>query len=168
MPADDDDVHSDDDEEDDFKIKYEVPYKNATRELVLPSTTSFSKFLTPLSKKMEVSVTHLPAIGYIPSWKPKNSKPLPKLLESADDYESMMDDIEEFRNTCLAKKGGKVKPFSICLSDSSVTTERGGAKVSGIGSSMSYYSHTYDRVRLRRRRYSLLRRSRPPSNRNTS
>jgi hypothetical protein len=127
---DDDDFESNGEEEDDFKIKYEVPYKNATRELVLPATTSFSKFLTALARKMEVSVTHLAAIGYIPSYKPKSSKPLPKLLETTEDYESMMDDIEEFRKNCLKSKSGVVKPFAIVLSDTSAVPERGGAKVS--------------------------------------
>ncbi|KAJ7315400.1 hypothetical protein DFH08DRAFT_972096 [Mycena albidolilacea] len=127
---DDDDFESNGEEEDDFKIKYEVPYKNATRELVLPATTSFSKFLTALARKMEVSVTHLAAIGYIPSYKPKSSKPLPKLLETAKDYESMMDDIEEFRKSCLKSKSGVVKPFAIVLSDTSAAPERGGAKTS--------------------------------------
>ncbi|KAJ7866356.1 hypothetical protein B0H13DRAFT_2066931 [Mycena leptocephala] len=72
---------------------------------------------------MEVSVTHLSAIGYIPSYKPRNPKPVPKLLENAEDYESMMEDIEEYRKSCLKKKNGIVKKFSIALSDTSNTPE---------------------------------------------
>ncbi|KAJ7869467.1 hypothetical protein B0H14DRAFT_3440656 [Mycena olivaceomarginata] len=104
-PANDDEFKSNSEEEDDFKIKYEVPYKNATQELVLPATTSFSKFLAALASKME-------------------------LLETAEDYESMMDDIEEYRNNCLKSKSRVVKPFAIVLSDTSAAPERGGAKTS--------------------------------------
>ncbi|KAJ7842270.1 hypothetical protein B0H14DRAFT_3457013 [Mycena olivaceomarginata] len=85
-------------------------------------------FLAVLSRKMEVSVTHLSAIGYIPSYKPKSSKPLPKLLETAEDYEQMMEDISEFCKDCLVKKNGKVKPFSIALSDTSVAVKGRGSK----------------------------------------
>jgi hypothetical protein len=48
-------------------------------------------------------------------------------LENAEDYESMMEDIEEYRKSCLKKKNGIVKKFSIALSDTSNTPE--GSKV---------------------------------------
>jgi hypothetical protein len=95
--ADEDQVDEDlDSDEEDYTIIFDVPYNNATRELKLPCTTAFSGFLTALARKMEVSVTHLSAIGYIPSYKPRNPKPVPKLLETAEDYESMMEDIEAY------------------------------------------------------------------------
>ncbi|KAJ7133662.1 hypothetical protein C8R43DRAFT_956508 [Mycena crocata] len=124
------DGDSDSDDGEDFAITYEVPYKNATRELRLQSSTSFSAFLTSVSRKMEVSVTHLSEIGYIPSYKPKTAKTRPKLLESAEDYEAMMEDIGAFRTTCLNSKAGKVKPFSIILEDTSGSVDDSkGSKV---------------------------------------
>lgn len=137
------DNDSDSDEED-YSIIYEVPYKNATRELSLPSTTSFAMFLTALSAKMDVSVTHLSAIGYIPSYKPKNPKPLPKLLETSEDYERMMDDISAYRKGCLAKKGRTVKPFSIRLSDTSETPVDGRSKVSALIPELSHHLSILD------------------------
>ena len=125
---DDDDADSDSGDDEEYTIIYEVPYKNATRELPLTSGTSYSRFLIALAGKMEVSVTHLSAIGYIPSYKPKNPKPVPKLLETATDYERMMEDIADYRKTCLNSKSHKVKPFTINLSDTSAAP--GGSKVS--------------------------------------
>ncbi|KAJ7816197.1 WD40-repeat-containing domain protein [Mycena leptocephala] len=122
--SDEDQANEDlDSDEEEYTITFDVPYKSATRELKLPCTTSFGGFLTALSRKMEVSVTHLSAIGYIPSYKPRNPKPVSKLLENAEDYESMMEDIEEYRKSCLKKKNGIVKKFSIALSDTSNTPE---------------------------------------------
>ncbi|KAJ7930343.1 hypothetical protein B0H13DRAFT_1858750 [Mycena leptocephala] len=118
----DEDLDSD---EEDYTIVVDVPYNNATRELKLPCNTSFSGFLTALLKKMEVSVTHPSAIGYIPSYEPRNPKPVPKLLETAEDYESMMEDIEAYRANCLKRKGGTVKKFSIALSNTSNTPTDG-------------------------------------------
>ncbi|KAJ6447847.1 hypothetical protein C8R45DRAFT_1115680 [Mycena sanguinolenta] len=125
-----DNVADDDDseEEEEYTITYEVPFNNATRELKLPCTTTFSQFLTKVARKMEVSVTHLSAIGYIPSYKPKTPKPIPKLLETAEDFESLMTDITEYRQSCLKEKKGTVKPFSIHLSDTSSTPTDGRTK----------------------------------------
>jgi hypothetical protein len=86
---------------------------------------TFAGFLTAVSRKMEVGVTHLSAIGYVASYKPKNPKPVPKLLETSEDYKSLMADITEYRKDCLKKKGGKVKPFSISLTDTSNTPTDG-------------------------------------------
>lgn len=124
---------SDEEEEEDYSIVYEVPFKNASREMVLSSSTSFGKFLVTLGQKMEVSVTHLTAVGYIPSYKPKNSKPVPKLLETSEAYERMMDDIDDYRTACKEKNRGrgKVKPFTIRIVDTSEVVEgRGNPKVS--------------------------------------
>lgn len=104
-----------------FNIKYEIPFKNASRDLNLPSSTSFSNFLIAVAAKMETRVTLLTSIGYIPSYRPKTPKPVPKLLEDEDSYEAMMDDVDEFIATCKAKKRGKgdVKPFCIRIIDTS-------------------------------------------------
>ncbi|KAJ6558814.1 hypothetical protein DFH09DRAFT_1317074 [Mycena vulgaris] len=106
-------THDDDDDDEDYSITFVVPCRNATRDLVLPCTTAFGEFLTALALKMEVSVTHLAAIGYKASFWPKTPKPLPKLLESEEDYERLMEEITEYRKGCLKKRGGTVKPFSI-------------------------------------------------------
>lgn len=123
LPVDEDDDVGYSDEEEDYSIKYEVPYKNAKRELVLPASKPYGAFLTALAGKMEVSIVHLSAIGYIPSWIPKSHKPVPKLLESTQDYESMMQVITEYR----ADKPGKA--FTIALSDTSEPPVDGRNKV---------------------------------------
>ncbi|KAJ6573759.1 hypothetical protein DFH09DRAFT_1078734 [Mycena vulgaris] len=109
--------------DEEYTIIYDVPYKNATRELSLTSTTSYGAFLTALAGKMDVSITHLSAIGYIPSY-----KPVPKLLETSTDYERLMEDIAAYCKTCSASKSGKVKPFSIALSDTSAAPADGRFK----------------------------------------
>jgi hypothetical protein len=116
----DEDLDSD---EENYTIIFDVPYNNATRELKVPCTTAFSGFMTALARKMEVSVTHLSTISYIPSYKPRNLKPVPKLLETAEDYESMMEDIEVCRKSCLKKKSRMVKKFSTALSHTSNTPD---------------------------------------------
>lgn len=85
------------------------------RDLILKSTTSFPDFLGAVAAKMMTRVTLLTAIGYIPSYRPKTPKPVPKLIEDEDSYEAMMEDIEDYIGNCRAKKNGKgeVKPFSI-------------------------------------------------------
>lgn len=105
----------------DFMIKYEVPVKNASRSVQLSMKLSFSRFLEAVAHKMEVGIRFLANIAYIPSWLPKNSKPLPKLLQNDEDYEAMLVEIEEFIAKCeSANKGkGQVKPFSICIVDTS-------------------------------------------------
>ncbi|KAF8205729.1 hypothetical protein K438DRAFT_1932023 [Mycena galopus ATCC 62051] len=124
----DEETHSEELSDSDYTIAYKVPFNNATREFKLSCTTPFSGFLTTVLRKMEVSITHLSAIGYITSYKPKNPKPVPKLLETTEDYERMMEDIAAYRKTCLRSKAGKIKPFSISLSDTSCTPTDGRTK----------------------------------------
>ncbi|KAJ7310110.1 hypothetical protein DFH08DRAFT_823147 [Mycena albidolilacea] len=99
------DDHSDSKDEE-YTIVYKVPFHNATQELKLSCTTTFVGFLTAVLRKMEVGVTHLSAIGYVALYKPKNPKPVPKLLETSEDYKSLMADITEYRKYYLKKKGG--------------------------------------------------------------
>ncbi|KAJ7450496.1 hypothetical protein B0H11DRAFT_1877432 [Mycena galericulata] len=60
-------------------------------------------------------------IAYIPSYKPKNPKPTPKLLEDEEGWENLVKDVENYISTCKAKNKGKgvVKPFTINLIDTS-------------------------------------------------
>ncbi|KAF9457725.1 hypothetical protein BDZ94DRAFT_1338123 [Collybia nuda] len=60
-------------------------------------------------------------IGYVPSYKPKNPRPVPKLLEDEEAWETLLNDVDEYISSSKAKKGGKgtVKPFSIAIVDTS-------------------------------------------------
>lgn len=102
-------------------MKYEVPYKNATRDLTLSASTSFNAFLVALAGRMETRISHLSSIGYIPSYKPKSPKPVPKLLEDEESYETMLEDIEEHINSSKKKNKnkGEVKSFYIRIIDTS-------------------------------------------------
>ncbi|KAJ7257020.1 hypothetical protein C8J57DRAFT_1649150 [Mycena rebaudengoi] len=126
----DDDINDPSDGEEEYSVVYEIPFKNASRELILSSSTPFVEFLVKLSVKMEVSVTHLSTIGYIPSYKPKSPKPVPKLLESSEAYERMMEDIDEYRDACRQKNRGKgtVKPFVIRIMDTSEVVDGRASK----------------------------------------
>jgi hypothetical protein len=99
--------------------------------LWIKSLMSLSLFLVAIATKMETQVTLLTAIGYIPSYKPKSSKLVPKLLEDEESYEGMMEDIQDYIDSCRAKnKGkGKVKPFSICIYDTLDTLDPNAVKV---------------------------------------
>lgn len=114
-------------------MRYEVPYKNATRDIVLPGSTSFAQFLTAVAAKMETRITHLSAIGYVPSYKPKSPKPVPKLLEDDESYEAMLDDIENYIQTSKEKNKGKgiVKAFVIRIVDTSGSTGKDAVVTSG-------------------------------------
>lgn len=63
----------------------------------------------------------LTSIAYIPSYKPKNPKPKPKLLESDEAWNKLVADVSEYIEGCKAKKKGKgeVKPFHIEVVDMS-------------------------------------------------
>ncbi|KAF8229465.1 hypothetical protein L208DRAFT_1424146 [Tricholoma matsutake] len=70
---------------------------------------------------MEIQLSLLLHIGYIPSYKPKNPRPVPKLLEDAEAWEKLVHDVEEYIKSSKAKNQGKgiVKPFSITIIDTS-------------------------------------------------
>ena len=105
-----------------FSIPFEVPYKNATRDLTgITSSTRFSQFLISAAQKMNVSTLHLSQIGYIPSYKPKNPKPIPKMLEDEESWEILLDDVSDYISACKSKNRGKgmVKPFTVILVDMS-------------------------------------------------
>ncbi|KAH9969229.1 hypothetical protein BJV74DRAFT_799394 [Russula compacta] len=76
-----------------FNIPFEVPFKNATRDLEgITSFTTFDDFLDMLSKKMETQKSLLSSIGYMPSYKPKSPKPVPKLLEDEASWNRLVAD----------------------------------------------------------------------------
>jgi hypothetical protein len=105
-----------------FDVPFEVPFEGATRNLSdITSHTSFNEFLGAVAKRMETRLSLLARIAYIPSYKPRNPKPVPKLLEDDDDWKKLLVDVEEYRSACIAKCKGKgvVKPFVIVLVDMS-------------------------------------------------
>ncbi|KAJ7049162.1 hypothetical protein C8F01DRAFT_1093765 [Mycena amicta] len=117
--ASENDEDQDEDEMEEFDIKYVIPYKTASKDLTLKSTTTYTKFLRAVAKTMGVSVSHLSDLAFLPSYIPRSHKPRPTMLVSQEDYDTMLGGIVEYRNDCQAKnKGnGKVKPFTIGLSD---------------------------------------------------
>ncbi|KAF8227776.1 hypothetical protein L208DRAFT_1108705, partial [Tricholoma matsutake] len=77
-----------------FSIPFKVPYKNATQDLTgITSSTCYSQFLVATAAKMHVSTLHLTQLGYIPSYKPNNSKPVPKILKDEESWEILLDDV---------------------------------------------------------------------------
>ncbi|KAF8239840.1 hypothetical protein L208DRAFT_1353082 [Tricholoma matsutake] len=91
-----------------FSIPFEVPYKNATRDLTgITSSTHFSQFLVAAASKMNVSTLHLTQLGYTPSYKPKNPKPVPKMLKDEESWEILLDDVSDYIEGCKSKNRGK-------------------------------------------------------------
>lgn len=107
-----------------FDIPFEVPYKNATRDLVgIKSTTTFPKFLMALAQRMDTRVSLLSNIAYVLSYKPKSPKPTPKLLEDEDVWYRLIEDVASYIESCKAAKKNKgvVKPFHVKIFDTSVS-----------------------------------------------
>jgi hypothetical protein len=82
--------------------------------------------------KMDVSTLHLTQISYIPSYKLKNPKPIPKMLDDKESWEILLDDVSDYIEACKSKNRGKgmVKPFTVLLVDMMVPDGNGGKKVS--------------------------------------
>lgn len=106
-------------------ITFVVPVGNASREFDVDSDISFDKFLSKVARTMETRKTLLSGIAYIPSYVPKNPKPIPKLLESAKAWKKLIKGVELHieESTKKAKGKGKgkgaVKEFSIQIVDTS-------------------------------------------------
>jgi hypothetical protein len=64
---------------------------------------------------METRLSLLARIAYVPSYKPKNPKPVPKLLEDDNDWEKLLVDVEEYRTICTAKCKGKGTSARQCI-----------------------------------------------------
>ncbi|KAJ7816243.1 hypothetical protein B0H13DRAFT_1923719 [Mycena leptocephala] len=102
-----------------FDIPFEVPYKNGTRDLTgITSRTLFDDFLHDVATKMQTRVSAL-NIGYIPSYRPRSSKPTPKLLEDDDSWDVLVADVQQYIKSSQGRNRGKgqVKPFSILIID---------------------------------------------------
>ena len=95
----------------------------------ITSQTSFAHVLSVIAEKLGTRVSHLTDLGYIPSWLPKTPKPVPKLLEDGEAWETLLDVIEDhIRATSTSdttkgrkKKGGKDQRFTIILMDTAVS-----------------------------------------------
>jgi hypothetical protein len=117
-------------------ILFEVPYKNGTRDLKgIRSRTSFNDFLAQVAAKMYTRVSAL-NIGYIPSYKPRNPKPTPKLLEDDDSWDVLIADVQQHIKLSQGKNRGKgeVRPYSILVVDMDKVEDakgkvKGGKKV---------------------------------------
>ncbi|KAL0960353.1 hypothetical protein HGRIS_011977 [Hohenbuehelia grisea] len=111
-----------------FDIPFEVPYKNATRDLSgITSHTSFEDFLIKAAEGMGTRPAFLTDIGYIPSYKPKSPKPKLKLLEDDESFMALKRDVHEYQESSKRGKGKKVaKPFVIHLVDTSEQEPRKG------------------------------------------
>jgi hypothetical protein len=95
---------------------------------VVQSDVSFTSFLTDLAEKMGTSITHLSQIGYILPWMvPRTGKPVPKLLENEDGFQTLISNVSEYIDEQKSKNRGKgkVRPFSITIVDTSSPTEVG-------------------------------------------
>lgn len=92
-----------------------MPFKNATRSLSgVTSDTTFTAFLEAAAAQMETHISLLSNIAYIPSYRPKTPKPIPKLLEDTESWEALKDDVAEYISGSKAKNKGRgvVKLFA--------------------------------------------------------
>ena len=72
---------------------------------------------------MDTPISLLTDFGYIPSYRPKNPKPLAKLLEDEDSWNALIADVKAYIKSCKVKRKdgeGVVKPFHITLIDTGV------------------------------------------------
>ncbi|KAJ6568999.1 hypothetical protein B0H19DRAFT_1065782 [Mycena capillaripes] len=109
-----------------FDIPFEVPYKGGMRDLTgITSRSSFDDFLLAAAGRMGTRITQLDNIAYIPSYKPRNPKPLPKILDDDDAWEVLVGDVRQYIKASLASNRGKgqLKPFNIQIVDLSQSEE---------------------------------------------
>lgn len=108
--------------EETFDIPFEVPFKNAKRDLSgINSKSSFTSFLRAAAERMGTRVTLLTEIAYIASFAPKSPKPVPKLLEDEKGWKTLIGEVWEYIKQSKAKNKGKgtVKAFRMILVDTS-------------------------------------------------
>jgi hypothetical protein len=68
-----------------FNIPIEVLYKNATRDITgITSSTPYDHVIFLIANRMDAGPVRMAVIGYIPFYKLKNPKPIPKLLEDEE------------------------------------------------------------------------------------
>ncbi|KAJ3797142.1 hypothetical protein GGU11DRAFT_827474 [Lentinula aff. detonsa] len=135
-PTDDSSVSEESASDEAFDITYEVERDNVLHDFSLTSSDSFATFLQNAASVFGVSSTHLGSLGYIPSYLPKSPKPLPRLINSDETYEKMIEGIESWIEEAKSKTKGKkkVKAFSIRLIDTSGPTMKESRKKSKQGS----------------------------------
>lgn len=108
---------------------------------------------------MEVSVTHLISLGYIPSWLPKSPKPDANMIEDDASYSEFMDVVENHVAEGEKKRGG-LKAFTIKLLDTSggdVAKPKGGKGKGKVRCAMTLcdeplLTRAYDRQRIRQQK----------------
>ncbi|KAJ6615208.1 hypothetical protein B0H10DRAFT_2435553 [Mycena sp. CBHHK59/15] len=103
-----------------FTIPFEVPYKNAKRDLAgITSHTTFDDFLLAAAARMDTRLSLMSNIAYLASYKPRNPKPTPKLLKDDRAWDSLIMDVKQYIASSKAKNRGtgSVKPFHISLVD---------------------------------------------------
>ncbi|KAJ6575789.1 hypothetical protein B0H10DRAFT_2443962 [Mycena sp. CBHHK59/15] len=103
-----------------FAIPFEVPYKNAKRDLAgITSHTTFNDFLLAAAARMDTRLSLMSNIAYLASYKPRNPKPTPKLLEDDKAWDSLIMDVKQYIASCKVKNRGtgSMKPFHISLVD---------------------------------------------------
>lgn len=123
-----------------FKIPIEVPYRNATRDVVgITSVTSFERAMRLIAERMDAGPSRMAAIGYIPSYKPKNPKPVAKLLEDDEAWDRLIDDVKTYIDSFASKRGAarQVKPFVISIIDTLELVDPKESKVS-VASYLNY------------------------------
>ncbi|KAJ7664803.1 hypothetical protein B0H17DRAFT_1211161 [Mycena rosella] len=116
-----------------FAIPFEVPLNGPVRYLDgITSQTTFDVFLDELAHAMCTRKSLLSGIAYIPSYKPKTPKPMPKLLDNEQAWKRLITDVQNHIDSSKSKQGGKgaVKPFFIQIVD----TSGGDSKASAGGS----------------------------------
>jgi hypothetical protein len=108
-----------------FRVPLVVPYRNASRDVDgITSRTPFTRVLRLISDRMDVPLTLLAGIGYVPSYKPKSSKPVPKLLEDDASWYKLLEDVHAFILSCKGKTGkGAIKPYHVNIVDTTAPTE---------------------------------------------
>lgn len=103
-----------------FDIPFEVPYKNAMRDLQgITSSTKFDDFLLAAAGKMGRRITQMDDLAYVPSYKPRNPKPIPKILDDDDAWDTLISDVRQHIKAAQESNRGKgvLKPFSIQIVD---------------------------------------------------
>ena len=104
-----------------FDIPIEVPYKNATCDVMgITSLTPYNRVILAIADRMDVGPARMAAIGYIPSYKPKNPKPIPKLLEDEECWDKLVADVAAYITSFKNKRSETartVKPFVISIID---------------------------------------------------
>jgi hypothetical protein len=116
-----------------FKIPIEVPYRNATRDVVgITSATSYERAMRLIAERMDAVPSRMAAIGYIPSYKPKNPKPVAKLLEDDDAWDRLVGEVKAYIDSFASKRGAarQVKPFVIKIVDTLEQADPKESKVS--------------------------------------